>query len=429
MAASRCRSRPRSQWPARLALSLSGIVLGLLIAELSLRVAGVTSSPQGVFFVPDPIAGWAHRPGASGVWTYEGHALVTINREGQRDKEHRFRKDPGVVRIAVLGDSFASAFQVAQSDDFCSVLERKLASCRALNGRKPEVINFGVNAYGTAQELLILRNRVWQYSPDVVVLAFYPNDLYDNSRDLQKEYPEYAQAGRPYFDLSNGSLVLDDSFAHLPEFKAALRDAGDFSAAFGKGVHPLLWKFRLWQLAARFRASGKVNLEERFAGALLNPPRNEHWSNAWKLTEALLTTINAECASRGVAFLLVVVSYSYQVYPGSEARGRILDELGVRDPSYLSRRLEALGCREKFKVLSLVEPMRNRADKEHIYFHGFSNTALGRGHWNERGHLAAGELMAAAVCEMFEMNATRKAASVLGQGVGGRQPSLASRRR
>jgi hypothetical protein len=413
----------------RLVLLSAGLVLGLVVAELALRILGVSVSPQAVFFVPDPVAGWAHRPGAVGVWTYEGHALVSINRQGQRDSERRVRKESGVVRIAVLGDSFASAFQVAQSGDFCSVIERTLGSCPALRGRKLEVINFGVNAYGTAQELLTLRNRVWQYSPDVVVLAFYPNDLYDNSEDLQREYPEYAQWGRPYFRLANGSLVLDDSFAHEPEFLAALRDARDPGTAFGKGIHRLLWRLRVWQLVSRARSSGKANLEERFAAALLSSPRDQHWDDAWKLTEALLTTTNAECGSHGAGFLLVIVSYAYQVYPGRAARERMLDKLGVPDALYVNHRLEALGRREKFKVLSLAEPMQSLADKQHVYFHGFANTAMGRGHWNERGHRVAGELISAAVCEMFEAKVTTRTSSALHSKDGGRQPSVGSRSR
>jgi hypothetical protein len=32
---------------------------------------------------------------------------------------------------------------------------------------------FGMNGYGTAQEPIMPRDRVWQSSPDIVVLAFF----------------------------------------------------------------------------------------------------------------------------------------------------------------------------------------------------------------------------------------------------------------
>jgi hypothetical protein len=42
--------------------------------------------------------------------------------------------------------------------------------------------------------------------------------------------------------------------------------------------------------------------------------------------------------------------------------------------------------------------MQRRADAERKYLHGFSNTILGFGHWNENGHELAGKLMAQQLC-------------------------------
>ena len=53
--------------------------------------------------------------------------------------------------------------------------------------------------YGTAQELLTLRQCVWRYDPDLVLLAFFTgNDVWDNSRALKND-PEV-----PYFSLEDG---------------------------------------------------------------------------------------------------------------------------------------------------------------------------------------------------------------------------------
>ncbi len=60
-----------------------------------------------------------------------------------------------------------------------------------------EIINFGVSGYGTAQELQILRHRVWDYSPDMIILAFLTgNDVRNNSRALQRD------DRMPYYGLS-----------------------------------------------------------------------------------------------------------------------------------------------------------------------------------------------------------------------------------
>ena len=46
---------------------------------------------------------------------------------------------------------------------FWSLLERKLQECHAFPGKNVEVINFGVSGYDTAQELITLRQTVWDY--------------------------------------------------------------------------------------------------------------------------------------------------------------------------------------------------------------------------------------------------------------------------
>jgi hypothetical protein len=267
----------------------AGVGCALLILELGLRVFGVFDPPQGVFFVPDTYTGWANRPGAAGQWNYEGQAYVRINNAGLRDREQLRDKPPNILRIAVLGDSFAAAFQVPQSDDFCSVAERMLRSCSGLNGRVPEVINFGVNAYGTAQELITLERRTWQYRPDIVMLAFYPNDLYDNSRELTKIYPEYTLGPRPYFHYDGLNLILDDSFRSSNQFRKAIGETAYDYGAYGEGIHRLLWKLRLWQVLSRLRFDLRNRpVEESFSASLLNPPKMSDWQDAWRVTEGLI---------------------------------------------------------------------------------------------------------------------------------------------
>jgi len=96
---------------------------------------------------------------------------VRINSEGLRDREHPRHKPAGTVRVAVPGDSYAEALQVPLGDAFRAVTGRRLSAREAFGGRQLEVINFGVSGYQTAQELVTLRRRVWDYSPDIVLLA------------------------------------------------------------------------------------------------------------------------------------------------------------------------------------------------------------------------------------------------------------------
>jgi hypothetical protein len=93
----------------KLLLVGAGILVGLLLSELTLRAVGF-SEPS--LYVPDERRGHALLPGAKGWWRSEGEAYVRINSRGLRDREHDVEKPAGTLRIAVIGDSFAEALQV-----------------------------------------------------------------------------------------------------------------------------------------------------------------------------------------------------------------------------------------------------------------------------------------------------------------------------
>src|SRR5262249_2580644 len=75
-----------------------------------------------------------------------------------------------------------------------------------LKGKQIEILNFGVSGYGTAQELISLRQNVWDYSPDVVLLTVTTgNDIRDNSPVLSQDGP------RPFFVYQGDRILLHDS--------------------------------------------------------------------------------------------------------------------------------------------------------------------------------------------------------------------------
>lgn len=199
-------------WGVRCLVALCGTLAGLVLAELGLRI--LWTPPLDIYTL-DQYTGVALRPQAAGWYTKEGRAFIKINSQGLRDREHSKKKPPKTLRIAVLGDSYAEALQVPMEEAFWAVMERDLAACPSVRGRTVEAINFGVSGFGTAQELMMLRDRAWDYSPDVVVLAVTTgNDVRNNSRALERD------PNRPYFVYRNRKLVLDDSFRREPMFRA-----------------------------------------------------------------------------------------------------------------------------------------------------------------------------------------------------------------
>jgi hypothetical protein len=394
---------------ARATLILAGLVGGLLVAEIALRIIGFHYDPVDNFSRPiyqrDPELGWWHIPGATSDYVGEGQSHVTINSLGLRDRDHLLAKPGRCLRIAVLGDSIAEAVGLQREKNFCSVLERSLATCERRNERQVEVINFGVGGYGTAQELLMLRHHIWDYAPDIVVLAFFPgNDITDNSSALTKlAWPEAP--ARPYFNLNNGSLMLDESFRASPEFGVplesrrlpsdpvqAIKRRSRVLQLFAriKGIWPSLW---VWPLERRPLAE--------FTGGL-RPPEAQAYEQAWLVTEALVTEIYQDVHRHGAEFLLVVDSDPLQVYPDRDVRQKLQSKAGIRNPFYVNQRLAALAQREGFPVFSLGEPFLKYAEEHHALLHGFSNFRLGVGHWNAEGHRLAGQMIAAKVCAMLD---------------------------
>ena len=162
----------------RALLLCAALVIGIILCEVTLRVAGIS---YPVLYTCDPDLASQHLPGASGWWLQEGRAYVRINRDGLRDGEHRNPRPEDTFRIALLGDSYCEAFQIEVEDAFWSVMEAELNQGQTIEGRKIEVINLGVSGYATAQQLLQLRRDVWAYDPQVVLLAFTPqNDRFSS---------------------------------------------------------------------------------------------------------------------------------------------------------------------------------------------------------------------------------------------------------
>src|SRR5215831_18126197 len=94
------------------ALIIFATFVGILLTEASLRLIGFY---RPVSSIPDPIAGNFRPPNLQFRYTGEGDAQVTINSYGQRDREHTLANPHNTYRIAVLGDSYAEAYQVNES--------------------------------------------------------------------------------------------------------------------------------------------------------------------------------------------------------------------------------------------------------------------------------------------------------------------------
>jgi hypothetical protein len=370
------------------------ILIACVLAEGLLRLVGF-NYPN--FYRYDLYTGAALRPGAEGWWQEEGRSYVRVNGQGMRDdREIQIQKPDNVFRIAVLGDSYAEALQVDVAMTFWRVLENRLMQCGYGGGKRIEVLNFGVSGYSTAQELITLKTRVVKFKPDLVLLAFLSgNDVRDNSREIASPYP------RPYFTLDNGRLVEDTSFREHRIFrlKSSLPWQWFQSASDYSRLIQLVNKVKniAGQPLSALRSEGgveEIGLDDHIY--LSSPP--PVWEEAWQLTEALVAEVRREAVRQGAGFLLVTLTNPGQVPPDSDAMRRHATKLGEKDLFHPERRMRALAARERMDAVFLAEPFARYAEEHKVFLHGFPNTQMGGGHWNETGHGLAADLIAKHLC-------------------------------
>jgi hypothetical protein len=384
---------------SNLAVAAAALAAALVIGEVALRAVGF-SYPN--FWQPDPLTGSKLRPGMEGWQKDEGVAYVKINSRGWRDREHPVTKPADTYRIAILGDSYAEAMQVPLERAFWSLLPSRLSSCGFGGGKKIEAVNFGVSGYGTGHELLTLRERVWQYQPDMVLLAFFPgNDVRNNSKALEGE------RGRAYFSLKDGKLFLDTAFRDDAQFKEKQNIAEHRAWLQELRLYQLLRRVRAGNIAEHFHnapiaaavAAGTKLTEPGLDEQVFRAPADAKWREAWDITDRLVVATAEETKQHGARFVLAVLSTPGTVYPDPRMRARYEKSLGVNDLFYPEERLQGLGKAYGFPVIALAPQMQKIADETHVFLHGFPNTKPGFGHWNETGHAVAAQLIADALCQ------------------------------
>lgn len=384
------------KFASKLLLLGVSVALTLVFAEIVLRIAHVGYPSLGgklLLLQADPYTGMSMRPGLAMPMYLENEVTVYTNTAGLHDHEHSKQKPPNTYRVAVLGDSFAEALQVPIEKTFSSVLQRELAGCSELKGKNVEVINFGISGYGTAQELQMLRHYAWDYSPDLVLLAFFTgNDVQNNSRELQQD------PYRPYFVLQNGKLVLDDSFVSAPGFRSRFSPFNMFLSWSIAHSHLLQVAAAAKNYISQRNIEGVKSTEMGLSDDIYHEPTDPVWKDAWNVTDALIVEMRDEVKAKGAQLLVVTLSSNIQVDPDPTAREQLRKRLGVPNLLYPDEHIAQLAKREDISVLTLAPIFLQYAQEHNVSLHGFRGNR--QGHWNESAHQLGGELMAQRVCQM-----------------------------
>src|SRR2546430_14004654 len=133
-----------------------------------------------------------------------------------------------------------------------------------------------------------LHERVWQYAPDMVLLAFFPgNDVRNNSRALEGE------KGRAYFSLKDGRLFLDTAFRDDPEFVEKQHIAAHRALLQESRLYQLMRRVRAGNIAQHFHnapvaaalAAGEKLSEPGLDEQVFKEPKDAKWREAGGITD------------------------------------------------------------------------------------------------------------------------------------------------
>lgn len=182
-------------WLGRLALVAVGILAGCGMLEIALRISRPIpeiANPLYGFHVSDSGLGWRGRPSIKMRFHRpDFDALVETGADGWRSADPAPPAAP-TQKILFLGDSFTWGWGVSQGEVFTDELQRRLSPAIGIYNR-------GVNAFGTAQEYLLMERELGQTHYDHVVLMFFFNDVSNNV--------DGRRGRRPYFALADDRLL------------------------------------------------------------------------------------------------------------------------------------------------------------------------------------------------------------------------------
>ena len=191
----------------RVALVLGSLVLSLAAAELAARALGLQVPPRGdtgmqgiVRNVPEdevPGVEFLLVPGLERSTAYPGApgepprpVTYAINALGFRGPETTVAKPDGVLRLAILGDSFTYGTGADQDETWPGYLQERLDAL--LGAGRVEVLNWAVPAYNARQQVALLDRWAADFDPDLVVVCAYINDASGEARGAGGDRTERA---------------------------------------------------------------------------------------------------------------------------------------------------------------------------------------------------------------------------------------------
>lgn len=332
-------------------------VLGLALVEVGLRAVGheklrveVPNPERAIFWHYDSLLGWKHLPNQEGRLIMRDFDIhIKINGRGLRDQPNSYQRQEGVYRIVVLGDSFTWGFGVEQEQIFTEVIEKSQDNLK--------VINMGVSGYSTDQEYLFLKEEGLKYNPQLILLMFFENDIYENTLAIN-----YFIYPKPKFSIVNGQLVLTNR--PLPQV-SPLRKVHYFLR-----THLITYDSLVRVL--EYNPAKPIKFSRELASGIMLWLSGKEKENPFELTWAILSEIRALSEASGAQLVVVKIATHDQAL-----------EFDKTEPDELAEY-----CRtQNIPFLDLAAPFQ-----DYLGSHSEQSLQLPNDrHWNENAHKLAAE--------------------------------------
>ncbi len=196
----------KRSWIKNVGVFCIALLACFVVVELGFRVF----APQALFdncnkkhpdwprpmIISDETLGWTMKP--NGEWCLyqpDTNKKITIktNSKGMRGtQEYTVEKPPNTFRILVYGDSFLWGENLFEDEHFATQFQKQLEKefAKSTVHLQPEVLAFGVDAYGMHQSFLKYATDGIKYNADLVIYLLYQNDFTDHMVARHNFYPK-----------------------------------------------------------------------------------------------------------------------------------------------------------------------------------------------------------------------------------------------
>jgi len=354
---------------ANLALSVASIAVFLAVCELVVfRLIWPGSDVPANDFVDGVVR---YGPHQSGVWRVRDEiaAPYRINGQGWNSGigDYAIPRRPGLSRIAVVGDSYVEALQVA----FDRSVAERLAADLAAGGSAPEVYRFGISGAPLSQYLQMIEHDAVHYRPDWVVVLIVHNDFDESYRFKAGRYTSSFLKLR----VEEGRVVGETP--PVPWHPGALEWLRQTATA-------RFFLYR-WQVRPEFLVN--LLLPRAHAADAANTDINAVLADRagiTAVTDYLFGRIDATVHAMGARLLLAMDGDRFAIYQGTDSPALALNRLAA--DAAARRRIPFIDLEPVFEADWREKHRRFDFDAD--------------GHWNEHGHAVAAAAISRALREL-----------------------------